>query len=95
MDRIGAVVGGIIGYVVGLFFKSLIPALILLKFPSFEDYLVETFIPASGISTPDFIRFFTIPLPFALLGAAIGVLRYRSRSVATTPGVPETQTGEN
>ena len=37
MDRIGAVVGGIIGYVLGLFFKSLVPILILFKFPSFMN----------------------------------------------------------
>ena len=90
MDRKGAVVGGIIGYIVGLFFKSLIPALILLKFPSFEEYLVETFIPATGISTPDFIRFFTVPLPFALMGVAIGITIFRGRNGAKTLSIPET-----
>ena len=89
MDRIGAVVGGIIGYVLGLFFKSLVPILILFKLPSFYEYLVETFVPTSGISTPEFIRFFTVPVPFALLGVAIGVVMLRSRSGAKTVALPE------
>src|SRR2546422_1668704 len=70
-DRTGAVVGGIIGFVLGIFFKSLVPLLILFKFPSFYQYLVETFVPTSGISTPEFIRFFTVPVLFALLGVGI------------------------
>lgn len=90
MDRWGAVIGGVAGYIVGLFFKSLIPALILLKFPSIQDYLVQTFIPATGISTPDFIRFFTVPLPFALMGVAVGVLIFRSGNGAETVAIPET-----
>ncbi len=87
-----ALAGGVIGFLLGLFFKSVILVLITLKLPSLERYLVDTFIPAAGISNPDFIRFFTVPLPFALLGAAIGALRYRSRGGATTttPAVPET-----
>ena len=89
MDRIGAVVGEVIGYFLGLFFKSLIPVLILFKFPSLEEYLVQTFVPTSGISTPDFIRFFTVPVPFALLGVAIGVVMLRSRSGAKTVALPE------
>ena len=94
MDRrwaiIGGIAGGTIGYIVGLFFKSLVPLLILLKFPSFEEYLVSTFIPAAGLSTPDFIRFFTVPLPFALMGGAIGVLIFRSGKGAKTVSIPET-----
>ncbi len=65
-----------------------------MKVPSLEKYLVDTFIPADGISNPDFIRFFTVPLPFALLGAAIGALKYGGRGGATTPAVPETQRSE-
>jgi len=55
-----------------LFFKGLVVVLITLKVPSLEGYLVDTFVAVAGISNPDFIRFFTVPLPFALLGAAIG-----------------------
>ncbi len=90
----GALGGGVIGFVVGLFFKSLIVVMITLKVPSIEQYLTETFIPASGISTPDFIRFFTVPLPFALLGATIGAFRFRSRGGQTTQAGPEVSAGE-
>jgi len=89
LDRIGAVVGGIIGYVLGLFFKSLVPIIILFKLPSFYEYLVETFVPTSGISTPEFIRFFTVPVPFAC-SVGIGVVMLRSRSEAKTVALPET-----
>jgi len=85
-----ALAGGVIGFLLGLFFKSLILVLITLNVPSLEKYLVDTFVPAHGISNPDFIRFFTVPLPFALLGAAIGALKYGGRGGATTPAVPET-----
>jgi len=89
-----ALAGGVIGFLLGLFFKSLILVLITLNVPSVEKYLVDTFVPAHGISNPDFIRFFTVPLPFALLGAAIGALKYGGRGGATTPAVPETQRSE-
>src|SRR3989442_16006656 len=89
-----ALAGGVIGFLLGLFFKSLILVLITLKVPSLEKYLVDTFIPADGISNPDFIRFFTVPLPFALLGAAIGALKYGGRGGATTPAGPENPRGE-
>ena len=90
MDRTGAVVGGIIGFVLGLFFKSLVPLLDLFKFPSFYEYLVETFVPTSGISTPEFIRFFTVPVLFACSGWGFGVVMLRSRSEAKTVALPET-----
>ena len=90
MVRRSALAGGVIGFLSGLFFKSLILVLITLKIPSIERYLADTFIPAAGISNPDFIRFFTVPLPFALLGAAIGALMYRTKSGTTTPAIPET-----
>jgi hypothetical protein len=77
----GALLGGALGYVLGLFFKSSIVALITLKFPSASEYLANTFVPSSGI---DFIRFFTVPVPFALLGAALGVLVYRGKTGAET-----------
>jgi hypothetical protein len=67
----GGLLGGALGYVIGLFFKSSIVALITLKFPSIYQYLVNTFIPSSAV---DFIRFFTVPVPFALLGAALGAV---------------------
>ncbi len=86
----GALAGGAIGYLLGLFFKSLILVLITLRVPSLEQYLVNTFIPAEGLSNPDFLRFFTVPLPFALLGAAGGALMYRSKGRATTVAVPDT-----
>ncbi len=79
----GALLGGALGYVLGLFFKSSIVALITFKFPSASQYLSNTFVPSSGI---DFIRFFTVPLPFALFGAAIGVLAFRSKTGAETAG---------
>ena len=79
----GALIGGVVGYVVGLFFKSLIIVLITLKVPSFDQYLVDTFVPAGGLSNPDFLRFLTVPLPFALMGAAVGALAFRSK----TPGI--------
>jgi len=87
VGRKGALIGGVLGYVVGLFFKSLIIVLITLKVPSFDQYLVSTFIPAGGLTTPDFLRFFTVPLPFALMGAAVGALAFRSKTarIATTP----------
>ena len=88
MGRNGALIGGIAGYVVGLFFKSLIIVLITLKVPSFDQYLVSTFIPAGGLVTPDFLRFFTVPLPFALLGAAVGALAFRSKT-AGIAALPE------
>ncbi len=84
----GALLGGALGYVLGLFFKSSIVALITFKFPSIYQYLTSTFIPSSGI---DFVRFFTVPLPFALLGASIGVLAYRSRTGAETGGTGATR----
>jgi len=77
----GALLGGALGYVLGLFFKSSIVALITLKFPSAYEYLTNTFVPSSEI---DFIRFFTVPVPFALLGAALGVLVYRGKSSVET-----------
>jgi hypothetical protein len=77
----GGLLGGALGYVLGLFFKSSIGALLTLKFPSAYQYITNTFIPSSGI---DLIRFFTVPVPFALLGAALGVLAYRSRTGAGT-----------
>ena len=67
----------------GLFFKSLILVLITLRVPTFEQYLADTFVPAQGFSNPDFLRFFTVPLPFALMGAALGALASRSK----TPGI--------
>ncbi len=83
----GALIGGVVGYVVGLFFKSLIIVLITLKVPSFDQYLVSTFIPAGGLATPDFLRFFTVPLPFSLMGAAVGALAFRSKTtgIASMP----------
>ena len=90
MVRRSALAGGVIGFLSGLFFKSLILLLITLKVPSLERYLLDTFVPAAGISNPDFIRFFTVPLPFALLGAAIGALMYRTKSGTATPAIPET-----
>src|SRR5260370_34638876 len=77
----GGLLGGALGYVLGLFFKSSVGALITFKFPSAYQYLTNTFVPSSGI---DFIRFFTVPVPFALLGAALGVLAFRSRTGAET-----------
>jgi len=77
----GGLLGGALGYVLGLFFKSSIAALITFKFPSVYQYLTNTFVPSSGI---DFIRFFTVPVPFALLGAALGVLVYRGKTDAET-----------
>ncbi len=65
-----------------MFFKSLIIVLITLKVPSFDQYIVATFVPAGGLSSPDFLRFFTVPLPFALMGAAIGALAFRSKTAA-------------
>jgi hypothetical protein len=79
----GGLGGGVIGYVLGLFFKSAIGALITLKFPPASEYLTNTFVPTSAV---DLIRFFTVPLPFALLGAALGVLYFRGRAVTPTPG---------
>jgi hypothetical protein len=84
----GALIGGVVGYVAGLFFKSLILVLITLKVPSFYQYLVDTFVPGGGLTNPDFLRFFTVPLPFALLGAAIGVLAFRSKT-AGIAAMPE------
>ncbi len=80
VGRKGALIGGIVGYVVGLFFKSLIIVLITLKIPSFDQYLVNTFVPAGGLSSPDFLRFFTVPLPFALMGAAVGALAFKGKT---------------
>ncbi len=79
MVRKGVIAGGIVGYLIGLFFKSFILVMITLKIPSLEKYLTDTFIPASGI---DLIRFLTVPLPFALLGATVGLLMVRSKSNA-------------
>ena len=84
----GGIMGGALGYVLGLFFKSSIVSLITFKFPSAYEYLANTFVPSSGI---DFIRFLTVPVPFALFGAALGVLAYRSKAGAQavragTPG---------
>jgi hypothetical protein len=90
----GALAGGVVGYLVGLFFKSLIVVMITLSVPSFEQYLAETFIPTGGISNPDFIRFFTVPLPFALLGATLGALRFKGKGEATPQPVPEAQMQE-
>jgi hypothetical protein len=78
LGRMGGVAGGILGYVAGLFFKSLITVLITLKVPAFDQYLISTFVPAGGLSTPHFIEFITVPLPFALMGAALGLLAFRS-----------------
>jgi hypothetical protein len=87
MGRKGGLIGGIVGYLLGLFFKSFILVMITLKVPSLETYLTNTFIPASGV---DIIRFLTVPLPFALLGASIGVLMPRGRTEApTTAATPE------
>ena len=71
----------------GLFFKSLIIVLITLKVPSFDQYLASTFVPVGGLSSPDFLRFFTVPLPFALMGAAVGALMFRGKTaaIATLP----------
>ncbi len=89
MGWIGGVIGGIIGYLFGLFFKSW---LILLWYqglvlghnpPSFGQYFVSTFIP---VSTIDFIRFFTIGLPFALLGVVIGLVMTKKVEPPATPG---------
>ena len=88
MGRIGALIGGVVGYVVGLFFKSLIIVLITLKVPSFDQYLASTFIPAGGLNTPDFLRFFTVPLPFALIGATVGALAFKSKT-AGIAAMPE------
>jgi len=77
----GGIMGGALGYVLGLFFKSSIVSLITFKFPSAYEYLANTFVPSSGI---DFIRFFTVPVPFSLLGAALGVLVYRGKTGAET-----------
>jgi hypothetical protein len=77
----GGLLGGALGYVLGLFFKSSVAALITFKFPSVYQYLTNTFVPSSGI---DFIRFFTVPVPFALFGAALGVLMYRDKTAAET-----------
>jgi len=84
----GALLGGAIGYLSGLFFKSGIGAFFGYAFtkslPTLNQYLIDTFIPAQGLSTPDFLRFFTVPLPFALLGAALGVLIFRNSRQAGT-----------
>jgi hypothetical protein len=88
VGRKGALLGGVVGYVVGLFFKSLIIVLITLKVPSFSQYLIDTFIPVGGLSSPDFLRFFTVPLPFALMGAAVGALVFRSKT-AGMASMPE------
>ena len=87
MGRNGALIGGTVGYVVGLLFKSLIIVLITLKVPTFEQYLISTFVPAGGLSTPHFIEFITVPLPFALMGAAVGMLAFRSKTsgIAAVP----------
>ena len=79
----GALTGGVVGYVTGLFFKSALPALITFKFPSASQYLTDTFVPSSAV---DAIRFITIPVPFALLGAALGVLYLRGKTGAGTTG---------
>ncbi len=91
----GALVGGVIGYILGLFFKSLILVAITLKVPSLEQYLVNTFVPTGGFSNPDFLRFFTVPLPFSLLGAAVGAIIFRSKSEAMTVPVTDAKTQEN
>jgi hypothetical protein len=74
--------------VIGLFFKSLIVVLITLQVPSFDQYLVSTFFPAGGLTSPDFIRFLTVPLPFALMGAAVGALAFRGKQ-ARIAAMPE------
>ena len=84
----GGVVGGGLGYLAGLFFKSFTVSLITFKIPSLSQYLVQTFVPAQGLATPDFIRFFTVPLPFALMGAALGVLVYRQSQAPNAPIEP-------
>jgi hypothetical protein len=89
VGRKGALLGGVVGYLVGLFFKSLIIVLITLKVPSFSQYLTDTFIPVGGLSSPDFLRFFTVPLPFALMGAAVGALMFRSKTTRMA-SMPET-----
>ena len=77
----GGLLGGALGYLLGLFFKSSVVAVITFKFPSVDEYLTNMFVPSSGI---DLIRFLTVPVPFALLGAALGVLVYRSKTGAET-----------
>ncbi len=82
----GGLLGGVLGYLLGLFFKSAIIVAITFKAPSFSQYLTNTFVPSSDV---DFIRFFTVPVPFALLGAALGLLVYRSKTQAGGPNEPE------
>src|SRR2546428_5198334 len=60
-----------------------------IQVPVVYEYLVETFVPTSGISTPEFIRFFTVPVPFAC-SVGIGFVMLRSRSEAKTVTLPET-----
>ncbi len=82
----GGLLGGVLGYLLGLFFKSAIIVAFTFKVPSFWQYLTNTFVPSSDV---DFIRFFTVPVPFALLGAALGLLVYRSKTQAGGPNEPE------
>ena len=71
-----ALVGGVLGFIIGFLFRVLVNIIFFPGVSTFQEGLMVTLYPSSRI---DYVLNFFVPVPYALFGALLGYVYYRRK----------------